>query len=359
MGNPSVLGFGATSSRTVINTTRNIENVVPWATSQNFGDYGFTVRRGSPVVFYPNSGDGASVIPCLDETIAAEFAGVLQEELSANILGDQTSKAIYEGPVRVNLYVPTSGQASLLKGANLYPVAVANSNSELCFCFRVVAYPTGVVLAEDLTASTRITENAVNLVDDDKGGLAIIRPGGLRGLTLLVDLAAATGNAIKTATSAGNGAATEWDEDDLDESLLTHPRNVTLTFAASTAGHISASPCTVTGYDIFGNAITDTITPTVDTEGTYAGTKAFARVTGVTIPQQDGASVTVAVGFGLLVQAPGCFPAAPITRIYKDATAETAAGTWAVDIDEPSKNTLSFPTTPNGALDMRVAYSHF
>lgn len=76
------------------------------------------------------------------------------------------------------------------------------------------------------------------------------------------------------------------------------PRNLTVAVAATTLLDIAAGNITVTGKNVEGATITETFAVTADTAGTITGNKAFASVSSVAVPQQDGASVTVSLGYG-------------------------------------------------------------
>lgn len=75
------------------------------------------------------------------------------------------------------------------------------------------------------------------------------------------------------------------------------PRNLTVT-VGGTAGDISAGNITVTGHNVEGKVITEDFETTADTAETITGQLAFADVTSVEVPAQDGAGVTVSVGVG-------------------------------------------------------------
>ena len=92
----------------------------------------------------------------------------------------------------------------------------------------------------------------------------------------------------------------------LAEDMIAQPayaRNAVVT-VGGTAGSIKAAPITLNGLDINGDAISEDFTPVVDTAATLTGTKAFASYTSIVIPIQDGAGVTVDLGWGQLVGLP-------------------------------------------------------
>ena len=78
---------------------------------------------------------------------------------------------------------------------------------------------------------------------------------------------------------------------------LPQPRSITVT-AGGTAASIAATAVVVNGLNFEGKPISESLTPTAGTAGTLQGTKAFAVVTGFTVPVQGGAGATFSVGTG-------------------------------------------------------------
>jgi hypothetical protein len=124
------------------------------------------------------------------------------------------------------------------------------------------------------------------------------------------------------------------------------PRNIIVTVAASTAGHIAAGNIVVAGTNYAGAEISESFAVTADTPATLTGSKAFKIVTSVTVPQQDGASVTVDVGTGDKLGLPYKLAAAELV-ILKFLAGATDAGTLAVSTAALESNTYG----PAGALD--------
>jgi hypothetical protein len=137
-----------------------------------------------------------------------------------------------------------------------------------------------------------------------------------------------------------------------DEEFIAQPpcaRNITVTVAATTAGHIKAAAIVVTGKNIAGETITENFTPTADTPATLVGAKAFASIDSVAVPPQDGDSVTVDVGFGELIGLPYMLTKKRVLLTLNDGVVDSAP-TLAIDADEIEKNTVDF----NGSLDGSV-----
>lgn len=126
-------------------------------------------------------------------------------------------------------------------------------------------------------------------------------------------------------------------------------RNLTVTVAATTAGDVKAAAIVVTGKNLAGETITESFTPTADTPATLTGTKAFASVTSVAVPAQDGASVTVDVGFGQLIGLPYKLAKKRVILTLNDGVVDTAP-TLTISASALEGNTVDF----NGSLDGSV-----
>ncbi|MEA4869903.1 MAG: hypothetical protein VB062_04615 [Christensenella sp.] len=126
-------------------------------------------------------------------------------------------------------------------------------------------------------------------------------------------------------------------------------RNITVTVAATTAGHVKAAAIVVTGKNLAGDTITESFTPTVDTPATLVGAKAFASVTSVAVPAQDGDSVTVDVGFGQLIGLPYKLSKKRVLLTLNDGVVDTAP-TLTISASALESNTVDF----NGSLDGSV-----
>lgn len=126
-------------------------------------------------------------------------------------------------------------------------------------------------------------------------------------------------------------------------------RNVTVTVAASTAGDVKAAAIVVSGKNIADEDITEEFLPTENTPATLVGTKAFKSIDSIEVPAQDGASVTVDVGFGELIGLPYKLPKKRVLVTLNDGAADTAP-VLAVSESAIESNTVDF----NGSLDGSV-----
>jgi hypothetical protein len=126
------------------------------------------------------------------------------------------------------------------------------------------------------------------------------------------------------------------------------PRNVTAT-AGGTAGDIKAVQVTVTGTNMAGAVITETLPAfTVDTAGTVIGSKAFATVTGYSVPAMDGTGATVAIGTGAKLGIPAMNARNTVIAAYLAGTKEGTAPTVAVSGTAMESNTVTLDSALNG-----------
>lgn len=129
------------------------------------------------------------------------------------------------------------------------------------------------------------------------------------------------------------------------------PRNIVVVLAASTAGDIAAGDIVVKGKNFSGEEITETHTVTADTPGTFTGSIAFKEVTSVTVPVQDGDSVTVDVGWGKVFGMPYKLEADEQV-ILKLFNKSADSGTVTPDTEDIEKNVISLNGNPDGQKDI-------
>lgn len=126
------------------------------------------------------------------------------------------------------------------------------------------------------------------------------------------------------------------------------PRNVTAT-SGGTAGDIKAVQVTVTGTDLEGNTITETLPVfTVDSATTVVGSKAFRAVTSYSVPAMDGTGATVAIGVGSKLGLPTRLAVNTVKAAYLNGTKEGTPPTVAVSSTDIASNTASLNSALNG-----------
>lgn len=139
---------------------------------------------------------------------------------------------------------------------------------------------------------------------------------------------------------------------------LKQPRSVSVTFTG-TAASVAATPVVVSGLNFEGKPMTDSITPTAATLGTYNGTKAFAVVTSVNVPQQGGTGVSVSVGTGNNFGLSTCNLSVTQVRLYKQVIASgaqslVAPGSTNFSTTNVEDNWVTLDVTPSGLSRYRV-----
>lgn len=154
--------------------------------------------------------------------------------------------------------------------------------------------------------------------------------------------AAAADNYVVTQTDMKVGAYT------LAHTTLDAARNVTVTHTATSTVD-TLGTVAVVGTDIYGNEITETITPSNGT--TVQGVKAFKTITSVTgagWEVADGAD-KIKVGTGEKLGLPVCLSRDTVLNAYLNGVREGTRPTVAVDAADLSKNTVDLDSACNGS----------
>lgn len=158
--------------------------------------------------------------------------------------------------------------------------------------------------------------------------------------------AAATATDAILAAYTDDGAEAVFTADDLDAQPDV-PRAVTAT-AGGTSGDIKAIQVIVTGKNVWGETITETLPAfTVNTTGTVQGSKAFYQIDSITIPAHDGTGATTAIGVNDKLGLPVTLTRNTVVAAYLNGVKEGTPPTVTVDSDEVEKNTVDL----NSALD--------
>jgi hypothetical protein len=123
------------------------------------------------------------------------------------------------------------------------------------------------------------------------------------------------------------------------------PRNITAT-PGGTTGNVTAVQCTITGTDVNGNVITETLPAFSAGAGTaVTGSKAFATVTSISQPA-CGTGVTISYGRGSKLGLPDVLPRDTILNAYLNGVREGTRPTVTTDSSNVCNNTV----TLNSAL---------
>lgn len=132
-------------------------------------------------------------------------------------------------------------------------------------------------------------------------------------------------------------------------------RQITITPGGTTTD-VPAGDVTITGTNIRGEVITDTITFAANASTVGATLKAFKTVTSIVFPVQDGASATYDVGVNDVLGLDRCMSEAAVIDCYVDGVRETTAATVTFNATDVSKNTIDTNTALNAARDISAIF---
>jgi hypothetical protein len=156
-------------------------------------------------------------------------------------------------------------------------------------------------------------------------------------------------------TGLGSVATSNTAVTEVDVSSITqpdYPRNVVInpsdlgTVTDGAAGNI-----TITGTNIAGEVVSEAIAVVEnqahDTKS--VGDVAFATITAISIPQQDGPDAEYYFGYGNKLGLPYARETLPVIATYHDTTLEATAATVAADADNLERNTVALDTALDGS----------
>lgn len=141
------------------------------------------------------------------------------------------------------------------------------------------------------------------------------------------------------------------------DELAARPRNITFTTAGVTPANAPAT-ATVTGTDVNGDAITETIT-LAQTATIAEGAKAFKTITAIDYPAGDGTAATVSIGYGNkfgLSRKARTRAGAVMRGTEISAGSVVTNGTLVVAATGLPNGTYTPNTAPDGANDYAIAY---
>ena len=157
--------------------------------------------------------------------------------------------------------------------------------------------------------------------------------------------------AAASATAVHAAAACSATADQTITTAITSPpcaRSIIAT-TSGTSGDVKAVQVVITGTDIDGNEITESLPAfTVNTNETVTGSKAFATVTSYLVPAMDGTGCSVSIGFGDKLGLPYKFARNPVLRTFLGTTLEGTAATVAVSSSALANNTVDLNSALNG-----------
>lgn len=133
----------------------------------------------------------------------------------------------------------------------------------------------------------------------------------------------------------------------------TAPCTVTVLPVGTTAS-VPAGDVVVTGTDIAGNVISDALTFAANATEAVESVKAFASITSILFPIQDGTGITYDVGNGKKLGLP--HRRANISAIVKLFDGAADNGTETVNATDLAKNLFNLDGTPDGTKVFRTYY---
>lgn len=141
------------------------------------------------------------------------------------------------------------------------------------------------------------------------------------------------------------------------EGTMSPPRNITITTSSHT--DIDAVGVVVTGTDVNGDTISETITLTNNGNTTDVGAKAFATVTSIVVPAQTGTGGALEFGFGDLIglgKKAKDMAGEPVVLCEVEAGSIVATGTFATASVGAPNGTYSANNAPNASRDYALVY---
>lgn len=132
-------------------------------------------------------------------------------------------------------------------------------------------------------------------------------------------------------------------------------RKISVTPGGTTAD-VKAGNYVLTGTDIRGNVITDTLVFADNDTAKQVSLKAFKTVVSLVAPIQDGAGATFSIGVEDALGLDRCMSEAAVVDAYIDGVRETTAATVTFHATDVSKNTVDPNTALNAARDLTVTF---
>lgn len=126
------------------------------------------------------------------------------------------------------------------------------------------------------------------------------------------------------------------------------PRQITVQVKAEDAGEVTKdATCVISGTNIAGDTISETLTFTENLSTALTTAKAFKTVTKIVFSAQADGTPAFNVGWNEVIGLPFKFSEKPFVLEKFDGAMQFTAGTITVDADEIEKNVYD----PNGNLD--------
>lgn len=186
----------------------------------------------------------------------------------------------------------------------------------------------------------------VNIIDEMQSRYGVIRR------QPFTNALAAVATRLKTGQATSNSVITTVTsfaaQPDFARKIIVTP--------GGTTNDVPAGDVVITGTNIRGDVITDTLTFAANATGAQTTVKAFKTVTSVVFPIQDGAAATYDIGITDALGLDRCMSEAAVLDAYIDGVRETTAATVTFHATDISKNTVDPNTALDASKDLTVAY---
>lgn len=136
---------------------------------------------------------------------------------------------------------------------------------------------------------------------------------------------------------------------------LDFARDVVVTPAGTTAD-VKTSSITIAGTDIRGESISENVSITANQTTSVTTNAAFASITSITIPPQDGDSALYHFGLGAGLGLDRKLEVDSVIKAVVDGSHESTRPTVTVSATTMSLNKATTNTAPNGSKDIEMLY---
>lgn len=236
------------------------------------------IGQGIPVQCDYSSTHALAVKPCAAPGALADFIGVTQNSIGVGQVSDQVVCNGYTSAIVL-------ATATTTVGSYLYPVTVSGNTY-----LKESSTRTGIILRENIIASNGSRVLAKIFI---AGGETDRQAERIRH-DIWPTPAVATVAAIHAAITGSSGGATTVTTAFTNPDF---PRTIGITPGGTTTD-VKAGAYVITGTDVYGATISDTITFADNASTQLLTTKAFKTVTQVVIPVQDGNAATFSLDSG-------------------------------------------------------------
>lgn len=177
----------------------------------------------------------------------------------------------------------------------------------------------------------------------------------------IVNPAATDTNLVVSVATTSTSSGTTWTFSAAENALFNdgvpgRARNVTFTISGVDANIDGGTDPVLTGTNLLGETITETFDVTENTAASIVGAKAFATLTSLSVPAQDGVNVYFSIGTGSVFGLHSTLTSS-IQKLGSATNGTSETGTLAVSATAIESNTWLPSTVPNGTNDYLILYA--